>query len=202
MKLISGIIHPLVMASYMSAILAYFMPEVYGGFAQDVVWRLVLAFAMMTALFPAMVVLGLWAWTPLVSDLELTDRKERLVPFLVLILFYSFTAYSLVFSLNLGHIVRLLLISAIVMVAIMVVINTRFKISIHSAAIWSLAGSCLGLAWKFPESGMMVAAYASIAAGGLIGTSRLYLGYHRPIEVWVGSMFGFFYSLSVAMFLI
>ncbi len=202
MKFISALFHPLLMGSYMSVLLAIYFPDAFGPYTQEMVWRLVIAFTLLTALFPALAVLGLWAFTPWVSDLELIDKKERSVPFFVLIFFYGVAAKFLVFDLSLGPIVRVLLIGAILMIALMVLINTRFKISIHCAAIWSLAGSAVGLAWKFPETQLMSAAIVSIICGGLIGTSRLYLGYHRPVEVWVGSLFGFYYSLGLVMLLL
>lgn len=202
MKFISGIFHPLLVIPYVAVLLAIYMPEAYGPFQTDVIWRIVAAFVVLTSVFPSLFVLVLWLSTPWVTDLELTNRKERILPFLVLIACYIFTAKLLVIDLSLGYIVQTLMISAIVMVAIMVLISLEFKISIHCAAIWSLAGTCFGLAWKFPLSGFFNIALIGMVCGGLIATSRLYLGYHTPREVWIGSVYGFFYSiLAVALFI-
>ena len=187
------------MATYMSAILGYYLPEAYGAFSQEVIWRLVLTFAMMTALFPSIAVLGMWMFTPWVTDLELTDRRERIRPFLVLIFFYSLTVKFLVMDLNLGYIIQLLMLSTTVMILLMVLINTKFKISIHAAAIWAVAGSTLGLVLKSPESGLISLVYPLVIFGGITSTSRLYLGYHSPKEVWVGSIYGFGFSLGAIL---
>lgn len=156
---------------------------------------------MLTALFPSLSILGLWLFTPWVTDLELSNRKERFVPFLVFIGCYIMAAKLLVFDLNLGLIVKVLMLSATLMVAIMVAINTKFKISIHSAAIWSIAGATLALAWKFPESDLLVVSTVLILGAGITGTSRLFLGYHRPSEVWIGAIYGFlFNALPILIF--
>jgi len=197
MKLISGVLHPMLMASYMSAILAFYMPEAFFPYPPEAIWRLVLVFFVLTAGFPAVLVMGLWLFTPIVSDLELSNRKERLFPFLTLIIFYMATAKFLVIDLELGVIVRVLLISSTVLIGVLLAINTRFKVSIHSAAIWSMAGYTTGLAIQYGLSEIMPVIYGSIISGGLVATSRLYLGYHRPVEVAVGSVLGFAYSLAV-----
>lgn len=192
-------VHPLLIASYMSVILALYLPEAYGLYPSDIVWRLVLTIVLLTAVFPSLTVLGLWLFTPWVSDLELTNREERVLPFIVLIAYYGLAIWLLVFRIELGEMVQVLLLGTTLMIGIMVVINTRFKISIHTAAIWGLAGAALGLAVRFPGTQMPTVAIGAVLAGGLIGTSRLYLGYHRPAEVWVGTLFGFFYNLAVVM---
>ncbi len=199
MKLISGLFHPLLMAGYMSAILAMYFPEAYAPYPQSMAWRLVLAFVMMTALFPSMAVFGLYKFTSLVTDLELTDRKERLLPFIVLILFYVVAAQTLVFELDLGLIIRVLLFSATVMIGALLLINLKFKISIHAAAIWALAGNSAALCNKFLIIDLLTPTYAIVVIAGLVGTSRLYLGYHQPKEVWAGSAFGFLYSYAVVL---
>lgn len=202
MNAISAVFHPLMMTSYMAVLLAVFMPEAFIPYPEAAIWQLVLSFFILTALFPALFVFGLWMFTPLVTDLELTDRKERLVPFVVLILFYSLAAYFLVIMLELGPIIRVLLFSAIVMIAIMLVINTRFKISIHCSAAWALAGYALGLSVNYSLINILPMVFGTIVIGGLIGTSRLYLGCHKPAEVWLGTLLGFIYSFLVVLILL
>ena len=202
MKLISVIFHPLLVVPYISVLLALFLPQAYAVISPEVMWRVVIMLVLLTSLFPSLFVLGLWMFTPWVSDLELSERKERILPFMVLIVFYGVAAKFLVIDLNLGYMVKTLMVSAVVMVLIMVLITLKFKISIHTAAIWSLAGTCIGLALKFPESAFDQIGLAAIISGGLIGTSRLYLGYHRPVEVWVGSIYGFAFGCLAVLFLI
>lgn len=202
MNIVSGVFHPLLMTSYMSALLAVFLPEAYIPYPESAVWQLVLAFFLLTAVLPALFVFGLYMFTPVVTDLELTDRKERLVPFIVLIIFYSAAAYFLVIELGLGPIVRVLLFSAIVMIALMVLINTRFKISIHCTAAWALAGYALALSVNFSFPHMLPMVFGTVIFGGLIGTSRLYLGCHKPAEVWLGTLFGFLYSFFSVLVLL
>jgi len=202
MQLISGIFHPLLMATYMSLILYLYVPEAFSPYPIEIVPKLVMSLFFLTALFPSIMVVLLKGLTPFISDLELSNRKERLLPFVILMIFYVGAGKWLVVDLQLGEIIRVLLFSGTGMIAIMFLINLKFKISIHSAAIWAIAGNLLGLAMKLSLPELKPLILLAIIAGGLIGTSRLYLGYHRPSEVWVGSIVGCIYSSSTTFFLL
>lgn len=186
----------------MSVLLAVYIPEAYLPYPREIVWQLVLAIFILTTVFPSLIVFSLWMYTPIVSDLELTDRKERLVPFLVLITCYSVTAYFLILGLEMGWIVQVMLLSGILLIVLMLVINTRFKISIHSACIWALVGYSLGLCLRFGLNDMLPVVWGGILVGGLIATSRLHLGYHKPSEVWLGTLLGFSFSFLTVLLVI
>jgi len=202
MQLISGIFHPLLMATYMSLLLYLYVPEAFSPYPIEIVPKLVMSLFFLTALFPSILVVLLKSLTPFISDLELSNRKERLLPFIILIIFYVGAGKWLVVDLQLGEIIRVLLFSGTGMIAIMFLINLKFKISIHSAAIWAIAGNVLGLAMKLSLPELRPLVLLAVLAGGLIGTSRLYLGYHRPSEVWVGSVVGFIYSFITCYILL
>lgn len=200
MQIISAVFHPLLMATYMSTILFLYVPEAFSPYPQDVVPKLVLSMFFLTALFPSIFVIILKMLTPFISDLELSNRKERLLPFIILIIFYIGAGKWLVVDLQLGEIIKVLLFSGTVMIGLMFLINLKFKMSIHSVAIWAIAGYALSMTIKLSLPELKPIVLLAILAGGLIGTSRLYLGYHRPLEVWVGSIMGFFYSFFMGYF--
>ncbi|MEQ9231724.1 MAG: phosphatase PAP2 family protein, partial [Cyclobacteriaceae bacterium] len=77
--------------------------------------------------------------------------------------------------------------------------NLKFKISIHAAAIWAVAGNTAALCNKFLLNDMIALTYTIVVIAGLVGTSRLYLGYHQPKEVWAGSVFGFLFSYAAVL---
>ena len=202
MQIISVVFHPLLMATYMSLILYLFVPEAFSPYPRQVVPKLVIYIFFLTALLPSILVVLLKLFTPIVSDLELSNRRERLLPFIILIIFYIGAGKWLVVDLQLGDIIKILLFSGTGLIGIMFLINLKFKISIHSAAIWAIAGYTLGMTTKLSLPELKYVIFSAIVAGGLIGTSRLYLGYHRPKEVWMGSLLGFFYCLSIGYLLL
>lgn len=202
MQIVSMVFHPLLMSTYMSLILYLFVPEAFSPYPRHVVPKLVMSMFFLTALLPSILVVLLKLLTPVITDLELSNRKERLLPFIILIIFYIGAGKWLIVDLQLGEIVKILLFSGTGLIGIMFLINLKFKISIHSAAIWAIAGYTLAMAMKLSLPELKYVIFGAIVAGGLIGTSRLYLGYHRPKEVWMGSLLGFFYSLTVGYLLL
>lgn len=194
MQIISAVFHPLLMATYISLILFLHVPEAFIPYPAEVVPKLILSIFFLTALFPSIMVVLLKFLTPFISDLELSDRKERFLPFIILIIFYIGASKWMVVDLQLGKIIKILLFSGTGMIGLMFLINLKFKISIHASAIWAIAGYALSLSIQLSLPELKSVIFLTIISGGLINTSRLYLGYHRPLEVWTGSIVGFLYS--------
>lgn len=123
------------------------------------------------------------------GDIELSDRKERLVPYLIIItsiLVCIFFLYKMLMPLWL----LAMLIGACVALVIALVINFYWKISAHAIGIGGLLGGVMGVArihminpyWAF--MGVLLIA-------GLVGTSRIFLRRHTPMQVYAGFSLGF-----------
>ena len=83
------------------------------------------------------------------------------------------------------------MISVSALVIISLLITLRFKISIHAAAIWGVAGIFVGLSTYQDVSALFYAAVISFVLAGLISASRLHLNRHQPVEIWTGALLGF-----------
>jgi membrane-associated phospholipid phosphatase len=125
-----------------------------------------------------------------VSDLNLTVRKERILPtFIVLLLFFilyylvrNATGVSIAFvSILLGSIVGILIAN---------IVTAFWKISIHSLGITSVVGSLVALFYATGEM-LPIAVYVLMGIAIIVGGSRIILKRHTPMQVVMGSILGF-----------
>lgn len=190
MKLLANIasfvFHPLLMVTYgMILALTFTYLAVYPFTAK--LWIAGGAF-FSTALVPGLFI-GLMIKSGAAVDVELSDRKERVVPYLIFItsiLVYIFFLYKMLMPFWL----LALLIGACIALVIALFINSYWKISAHAIGIGGLLGGIMGVArihlmnpyWSF----IIVTLIA-----GLLGTSRIILKRHTPMQVYAGFCLGF-----------
>lgn len=199
MKIASGVFHPLLMATYLCSILLVFAPELFPNIQRDLVWAFLLFIFLTTCFLPGLAIIALKKLN-IVSDLELSNRKERFYPFFIIIFFYGFTTYYLVEVVQMGRLISIMIIGVTILIGIMVVITNWLKVSIHSAAIWCGIGF-LSATTILLGINLGVVYYLAIVAAGLTSTSRLYLGYHSPKETWIGIFLGLSYSFLLILVL-
>jgi hypothetical protein len=198
MKIASGVFHPLLMATYLCSILLVYAPELFPTIKNEFRLTFVSLIFLLTCLLPGLSIMLLKTFS-LVTDLELSSRKERFYPFFLIIIFYGSTCYLFIEVFQIGRLMSIMMIGVTVLITVMLIITSWFKVSIHSAAIWSSIGFLsaatlilgINLGWFY---------YFAIIAAGLTSTSRLYLGYHSPQETWIGIFLGFFYSFFLIVF--
>lgn len=123
------------------------------------------------------------------SDLELTDRRERVVPYLVFITANMICLFYL-FKMQMPFWLLSMFIGVCLGLFIALCINFSWKISAHAMGIGGLLGAVMGAArlqmmnpyWLF---------ILIIIASGLLGTSRIFLKRHTPMQVYAGFCLGF-----------
>ena len=193
------VFHPLLMATYLSLILLNQAPELFPRVRPETVPQFVLIIFITTGLMPALSVFLLRSFS-YISNLELTQRSERARPFLFIIFYYAATSYLFSSKLGMGLVFVTVLVSVSVLIGILFLITMKFKISIHATAVWSGVGFVTALSTTLGVN-IGFYFYALVMAAGLTSTSRLYMGYHQPNEVWSGIFLGFVYSyLTVLIF--
>ena len=200
MKIISVVFHPLLIATYLSAILFKKAPELFPRIIPEASSQFILVIFITTCLMPALSIFLLRSFS-YISNLELTHRNERIRPFIFIVAYYAIASYLFKAKLAMGPIFMTVMIGVTILIAILLIITRWFKISIHAAAIWGGVGyvSAMAVALNL-DLGWIY--YLIIVVAGLTSTSRLYLGYHQPKEVWIGTIVGFTYSfLTLYLFL-
>ena len=129
--------------------------------------------------------------TKSLSSFPLRDRKERILPFFFIFIFYMLTTYLFISKFDLGN-VFLIIFSAITTTIFIIAVTAFFwKISAHSAGMTGVIGTIFAINYRFPDSQLFMPVIFMILMTGLVMSSRLYLNSHTPNEVFVGGMVGF-----------
>jgi hypothetical protein len=201
MRVISAVFHPLLMTTYTSVLLYLVMPSIFSPVPLHAIPFFLLAVFVSTFVMPAISILFM-KFTKRISSLELTNREERLLPFVTIACFYGVSCYLFYVKMNLTASFSNMMVTATVLIVLLLVISLAYKISIHAAAIWSLCGSMSALSVKYLDQSVLVYLVIVFLCAGITCTSRLYLNRHSPAQVWLGSVVGFFFCLLSTYFLV
>ena len=137
----------------------------------------------------------------LVKDFQVSQRQERLIPYLFTALCYAVAAYYLFYRHSPQWFVMFMVGSAVT-VLVVAIINLKWKISAHMAGI----GGIIALVYQIHVQGLS-AFYLLwlicilIMVAGLLGSARLTLQRHNLWQVLAGVVVGFLcVSLTMRFF--
>lgn len=181
--LISGLFHPLFLPSFL-AILAFQLdhPDALVYNSEVRIYVLLQIFVLGT-LLPLLAV-AMLIWTKRVSDVMVSERQQRQLPYLINALCLAILYFNLR-QLGLAEFINGAIAGALIAVLLAYVINLRWKISAHAIGMGGGIGMILALVnewqlWPLPILGIWT------LLAGLVGTSRLVLDAHTPAQVYAG----------------
>lgn len=181
--LISGLFHPLFLPSFL-AILAFQLghPDALVYNSEVRIYVLLQIFVLGT-LLPLLAV-AMLIWTKRVSDVMVSERQQRQLPYLINALCLAILYFNLR-QLGLAEFIHGAIAGALIAVLLAYVINLRWKISAHAIGMGGGIGMILALVnewqlWPLPILGIWT------LLAGLVGTSRLVLDAHTPAQVYAG----------------
>lgn len=185
-NIISGMFHPLLMVTY-GIVLA--LSFTYLAIYPPAMKLLLTGGAFLsTAIIPG-VFIFMMVKNGAASDMELSNKHERVVPYLIFITSVMVCAFYM-YKMMLPFWFISLLLGTCIALIIALLINFFWKISAHAIGIGGLLGGIMGVArihlinpyWAF---------IIVIILAGLIGTARLFLRKHTPMQVYAGFCLGF-----------
>ncbi|HQV38467.1 MAG: hypothetical protein IPL81_00770 [Flavobacteriales bacterium] len=183
---LSLLLHPVWMPTFAVIIAFHIDPHLTFAFTPQGQWVIVGMVFVMSALFPISSMFMLWR-SGAVSKLAMPDRKERIVPYLLTLIYFCMTYYLLRRSPN--HPATLALFCGIIIALVVdLVITIRWKISLHMTGIGGLIGMVLGL---MVLHGTPVGfAPILLVMTGALGTARLLVTDHSPAQIYAGALVG------------
>lgn len=199
-NIVSYAFHPLLMPSYLYFIVMNYLPDALQPMSLKVMLYILLLIFITTCIIPLFSILGLRTASS-ISSLQLTNRKERILPFTFITLFYALTTYLFHTKIEVNDFLLSIFIGATLTVAMLTIITIFFKISVHAAGIGCIIGALLAIIYLFPEHRLMWPFSTVILLAGLILSSRLALNAHTSGEVYSGLGIGFIACFMSVYFL-
>lgn len=191
---ISFLFHPLLMATY--GILIVLSASYLSLFPIKVKLIIAACTFVSTALVPAVFIFFLIR-NGAATDIELSNRKERALPYLIIITSFIICIFYLQ-RMNMPFWIISVVSGATVALLIALCINFFWKISAHALGIGGLLGAVMGVS-RIHLVNPWLAFIALFLVVGLVCTSRIYLNRHTPLQTYAGACLGYASTFSAAL---
>ncbi|MBL3658899.1 phosphatase PAP2 family protein [Fulvivirga sediminis] len=189
------------MATLLVLTLYFFAPSVILPVGQSSVLAVVAIIFVLTYLLPIVSVLMLKV-TNSISSIRLEDRKERLLPFSFITMWYGLASYFFISKPVFGVNFMVMFGAMTVTILLITIVTCFYKISAHSAGTAGLLAFLLVFHYKYLDSMLFIPLMVALVLHGLVCSSRLYLNSHSPSEVHFGSLLGFSVNLAAALLIL
>lgn len=208
--LLSGLFHPLLIATYMYVLLLTINPFLFGAsglVTQEAILTLIMMF-LYTFVIPLVSVLIMVALN-MVGSVMIEDRSQRIGPLLLVMVLYFWVCYNLTQSNDVPNIFAAFMIGVAASLAIAFVINVADKISLHTVGMGGLVGMILISLALFGGQGLTLGGVTLslglvlilvVLLAGLVGVARLALDAHNKMQVYMGYMVGFIPQILAYLF--
>ncbi len=197
-KILSVLFHPLLIPVWAYFALIWQADLIILRIPYAMIWKLAGLIFMTTFLFPLSIIYLMLRFR-LISSLQMPSRQERIAPLLITAVFFYLT-YYLLKHLQIAPVLYVYMLGATLLAIIASAISLWWKISLHMLGLGAITGAFAGLALLSPESFHLLF-ILSVLISGLIGTSRLILLAHKPMEVYVGFFTGFLMMLNIFLWI-
>lgn len=201
--LVSILFHPLLMVTYMTALLLVINPYQFGVFSIVEQWKLLLLVFMSTFAMPAFAVVLMRALN-MISSFRMPDPKERIGPYIITGVFYLWMFINFKHNPTIPKALTIGMLGATIALFASFFFNNFTKVSAHAAGMGGLVGVAainylyfnfdtftlhLGGLGLFEVSTSFVLLLLILLAG-IVGTARLILNAHTPGQLYGGFFIG------------
>ena len=142
-------------------------------------------------------IMPLLKYRKLINSYHMDTRAERLIPLSLGTMMYIVTTI-IFYSYQIPLLIKSFLLAASITSALVLFTTFVWKISVHSAGMGALLATAVILSVRM-HTGLLSVWLPLLLLTGLVMASRLYLGSHRPAQVYAGFLLGFLTIFSVMM---
>ncbi|WP_253401175.1 hypothetical protein [Pontibacter sp. HSC-36F09] len=188
-RFLSVAFHPLLMPTYLFAIILYFLPVSSISLPLQSRWIVLSMIFFTTFMVPGLGAFAMFK-TGFIDSYEIDRREQRSRPLLftalcygvTTYLFYSESVFDLLFYFVMG------VVTASVLVAWCV--SFFWKISAHGIGLGGALGVLLLMNKLMPESGLLIPIVLLVLVSGAVLSARLALHAHTPAQAYTGFLTG------------
>ena len=197
-RLISAVLHPLIMPSIAMVIL-FAIPSYVSFSVSSQAQRLILVIVFINTCLAPLLAIFFLKRIGVINSVLLDERTDRIYPVLVSVFFYLFT-YYLFRQANLPSVMSYFIMGATLLTLIGFIVTFYWKISIHMISMGGFTGFliALSLLLRFEMAFLII---LTILLSGLLGTARIKLNAHNPPQVYAGYITGVLVMLLLFIYL-
>lgn len=203
---VSVIFHPLLIPTYMLVLLLMLNPYLFGvSSLSDPNSRLLLLLVFLYTFFIPSISVGVMYMLGMVGSVSMPDRQDRIGPYLITGMLYLWVYYNFSQNGTLPPAYTSFMLGSVIALFVAFFINIFSKISAHAVGMGGLLAMVVISMWlysygffaveirhlgmvEFSTLGLLLVV---ILASGLVGTARLFLKAHQPVDVYGGYLVGF-----------
>lgn len=187
-QLLSSIFSPLLVPTYGMIMASYL--SVLAVLPSSVLWTTVAITFVITCVLPLAGIIALYK-SGVVKDPGLNERSERFIPYALAAVCYLGCAFFL-YRASAPLWLAMFYAGGAVAIVINVIVNIKWKISAHAAAVGGLVAFVFRLAASHQAIyDMNVWMSAMVIVAGMVMTARVYLQRHTLMQVLAGAANGF-----------
>lgn len=186
------------MPSLMALFLFYFNKSGFAGIDNKIKFDWMRIIVLNTMFFPAFTVF-LLKKLDFIQSIHLKTMKDRIIPLIGTMVFY-FWAYQVFKNFNSPLILRIFLLGCFWGIIAVFMTNIFSKISMHTAAAGGVVGILIVLL-IIGQTNFLLPFLIVLLLAGLIGTARMVLQEHTPLEIWLGYIVGISVQVGAYWFL-
>lgn len=197
-QFLSIILHPLLMPSYALVCYAFLFGSIARVLTTDYFMLLFVLIFCSTFLLPLLSVFIMIRFGK-IRSVYMEDQKERNWPLLQSAIVYAIAFYVLVQARRIPPVIPLFILGATGAMVIAMIVNLKWKISLHMIGIGGLCGGVTSMYIMLQEGNPLWLALLFLCAGTL-GTARLLLRAHNSMQILAGFVAGFAMEFGLLMF--
>jgi membrane-associated phospholipid phosphatase len=186
---VSIIFQPLIIPALVFGLVLFVLPEATSlppSFKQNIYYLIVLS----TLVIPMITIFGL-RLSGTLKSIHMETIQDRAIPFSITCIYYLLTLYFLYEKTEIDPILWQVLAVISIVVIGLTGVTFFWKMSAHMTGMGGLLAIVIVLGIKFPTFKALYPLLLAISLNGIVGSARLYLNVHRPMEIYVGLIFGF-----------
>lgn len=195
---VSIVFHPLLLMGYIAVLITYINPYLFGmNKPEDNILFILQIFAF--TFFLPFVAVVMMKSLGFIKTLEMEDKKERIGPLIATLVVYLWMSFQFYKVPVVPTAFTIFMVGATLGLSIAFVINVFSKISLHALGVGGLLGMVIITMLNYSyghfevagiELNMTYLLIVTIMICGLVGTSRLLLEAHEPVDLYGGFFVG------------
>ncbi len=196
-KVISVIFHPLLIPTYLIAVLINLNVFFALMIPDEAKWKIIILVLITSAIFPLIILYGMYR-LKLVKSLLIDSREERLYPYIATSIFFFVSCY-MIWQINISPVYYYCLLGASILAVLTLLINIFWKISAHTVSMGGVLGILIGLQTMLLID-IMWLLVITILISGIVGFARLRAGTHTQAQIYTGYILGFFGTFLLILY--